>query len=173
MRRDLTLLTSLLAIGGIALSPVSAAGGWKYQVIANDGDVLTYSDGGKVTFYLGCGRGFALHTKYPGEARKAGKAHITISTAKGKMTLAGEFEEPIEVQDPVPMNFGTEFSQTYLGYSKRDPRVFGKEWNDIKSRLLDMLDSKGPLTISAGKHSYQLPPIDAGDWRRGIEACKN
>jgi hypothetical protein len=36
-----------------------------------------------------------------------------------------------------------------------------------------MLDSQGPITVSAGKSSYQLPPIDAGDWRKGLEARKN
>jgi len=28
-----------------------------------------------------------------------------------------------------------------------------------------------PLTISAGKNSYQLPPIDAANWRRPFERC--
>jgi hypothetical protein len=64
------LLAGIIAISGIALA--SAAGGWKYQVIPNDGHVLTYSNDGKVTFYLGCGRGFALHVKYPGQAKKDG-----------------------------------------------------------------------------------------------------
>ena len=39
--------------------PAFAADGWKYQVEPNDGHVLTYSEADKVTFYLGCGRGFA------------------------------------------------------------------------------------------------------------------
>ena len=173
MRRDLTRLTPLLAFICIALAPAPAAASWKYQVIPNDGDVLTYSDDGKVTFYLGCGRGFALQTRYPGRAGKEGKARIAISTAKGRMAFDGEFVEPIEVQDPVPMNFATEFSQTYLGYSKQDPQVFGKKWNAIKSPLLAMLDQPGPLTISAGSNSYQLPAIDAAEWHKGLEACRN
>ena len=139
-----------------------AAGSWKHQVVANDGDVLTYSDDSKVTFYLGSGRGFALHVKHPGEAGKEGKARITISTAKGKMAFEVDFEQPFDARDPVPMNFATEFRQTYLGYAKQVPRVFGKKWNAVKSRLLDVLDSNGPLTISAGNDSYQLSAIDAG-----------
>jgi hypothetical protein len=173
MRRDPKLLSALVALAGIALTPASAASGWKHQVIPNDGDVLTYSEGGKVTFYLGCGRGFALHMKYPGVAPKEGKARITISNGKASMAFDGEFEAPVKVEDAVPMNFATEFRQTYLGYAKHDPAVFGKKWNAIKSRLLDMLDSRGPITISAGKDSYRPPPVDAGNWHKGLEACRN
>jgi len=167
------LLSALIALACIALTPASAAGGWKHQVIPNDGDVLTYSEDGKVTFYLGCGRGFALHAKYPGAASRDGKARITISNGKASMAFDGEFEAPVKVEDPVPMNFATEFRQTYLGYAKHDPAVFGKKWNAIKSRLLNMLDSNGPITISAGKDSYRLPPIDTGNWHKGLEACRN
>lgn len=173
MLQSLKWLPALIAVACVALTPASAAGGWKHQVIPNDGDVLTYSEDGKVIFYLGCGRGFALHTKYPGATNKEGKARIAISNGKASMAFDGEFEQPVKVEDPVPMNFATEFRQTYLGYAKHDPAVFGKKWNAIKSRLLNMLDSNRPITISAGKDSYQLPPIDAGGWRRGIETCRN
>ena len=98
--RDLALLASLIAIGWLGLAPASAAGGWTHQVIANDGHVLTYSDGSKVTFYLGCGRGFALHAKYSGTAAKQGKARIAISNAKTSMTFDGEFEAPVEAGIP-------------------------------------------------------------------------
>jgi hypothetical protein len=171
MRGGSRLPAALIAFACIGLAPASAAGVWKYQVIPNDGHVLTFSDDGKVTFYLGCGRGFALHVKYPGEARKQGKARITISNAKAKMAFDGEFEQPIEVQDPVPMNFATEFAQTYLGYAKRDPRVYGKKWLATRARLYALLGSGEPLTISGGKDSYQLPPIDAAGWRKPFEAC--
>src|SRR5260370_13650640 len=121
MTRTLRLLAALIAIACIGVAPASAAGEWKYQVIPNDGHVLTFSEDGKVTFYLGCGRGFALQVKYPGEARKEGKARITISNAKAKMAFDGEFVPPVEIQDPVPMKFATEFAHTYLGYAKHDP----------------------------------------------------
>jgi hypothetical protein len=42
--------------GGINLSTPSAAGSRKHQVDQNDVDILTCSDDGKVTFYLGCDR---------------------------------------------------------------------------------------------------------------------
>jgi hypothetical protein len=163
----------LIAAGWMSLAPASAAGVWKYEIIPNDGDVLTYAENGKVTFYLGCGRGFALHTRYPGEAKQQGKARITISNAKASMEFNGEFEQPAEPRDPAAMNLATEFRQTYLGYAKHDPGVFGKKWNAIKSRLLNLLDSDGPITISAGKNSYRLPPIDAGGWHKGLETCGN
>jgi hypothetical protein len=46
----MTWSTLLLAamIGGIGFAPASAAEGWKYQVIPNDGHVLTYSRDDKV-----------------------------------------------------------------------------------------------------------------------------
>jgi hypothetical protein len=66
MRQNSKLLAGSIAIFWFCLAPASAAGGWKYQVIPNDGHVLTYSENDKVTFYLGCGRGFVLLAKYPG-----------------------------------------------------------------------------------------------------------
>jgi len=69
------------------------------------------------------------------------------------------------------MNFATEFAQTYLGYAKQDSRVYGKKWLAMRARLYALLGSGEPLTISAGKDSYQLPPIDAANWRKPFEAC--
>jgi hypothetical protein len=69
------------------------------------------------------------------------------------------------------MNFATEFRQVYLGYLHSDPRVYGKKWLAIRARLYTMLGSGRPLTISAGKSSYQLPPIDAANWQAPFEGC--
>jgi hypothetical protein len=52
---------------------------------------------------MGCGRGFALATKYPGKANGEGDAEIAIPTSKGRMTFKGELEVPIEVKHPVPI----------------------------------------------------------------------
>jgi len=149
----------------LALAP-AFAGTWKHEVVPNDGDVLTYSADGKTQFYLGCGRGFALHVKYPGEAKQEGEADIAISTSRGKMTFNGDFEDP-------SVFGGTDFRQSYLGYLHSDPRVFGKKWNAVKARLLNMLDSNGPITISAGGRSYRLPAIEAGDWHKALDSCRN
>jgi hypothetical protein len=159
-------LTLCLLAASLAAASSAAAGAWKHEVVANDGDVLTYTEDGKQKFFLGCGRGFAPHVKYPGTARKDGEAEIALSTSKGRMRFIGWFEDP-EVFG------GTDFAQTYLGYDRHDPLVFGKKWNAIKAQLLNMLDADGPITVSAGSHSYQLPAIDAGAWHKGLEECKN
>lgn len=155
----------------LTLATPAAAGTWKYDVSRNDGHELTFNEDGRVTFYLGCGRFFALQVKYPGTPKKEGKARITISSAKSSMNFDGEFVEPVKVDVPEPMDLATEFAQTYLGYSKNDPRVYGKHWLAIRSRLYAMLGSGQPLTISAGKSSYQLPPVDAANWRTPFERC--
>lgn len=161
----------LVGMFALATPACAAAGNWKYQVVPNDGHVLTYSEDDKATFYLGCGRFFALHVKYPGKPKKEGKARIAISSAKAKMAFDGEFVQPVKVEDPVPMTFATEFMQSYLGYAKQDPRVYGKAWLGLRARLYALLGSGQPLTISAGKDSYQLPAIDALDWRKPFERC--
>jgi hypothetical protein len=147
----------------------AAAGTWKYEVDRNDGHELTFIEDGRVTFYLGCGRFFALQAKYPGKAKEEGKARITISSAKASMVFDGEFVPPVKIDVPKPMDFATEFAQTYLGYAKNDPRVYGKSWLAKRARLYAMLGSG--QTISAGKDSYQLPPVDAANWRTPFERC--
>jgi len=149
----------------------AAAGTWKYEVDRNDGHELTFNEDGKVTFYLGCGRFFALQVKYPGKAKEEGKARITISAGKATMAFDGEFVPPVKVEVPKPMDFATEFAQTYLGYAKNDPRVYGKRWLALRARLYALLGSGEPLKISAGKDSYQLPPVDAANWRTPFERC--
>ena len=149
----------------------AAAGTWNYGIDRNDGHELTFIEDGKVTFYLGCGRFFALHAKYPGNAKEEGKARITISSAKASMILDGEFVPHGKVQVPEPMELATEFAQNYLGYAKNDSRVYGKNWLAKRARLYAMLGSGRPVTISAGKDSYQLPPVDAANWRTPFERC--
>ena len=160
------------ALTGVMASTAPAfAGAWKYQVVPNDGHVLTYTENDKVTFYLGCGRGFALQVKYPGKPTREGKARIAIADTKTKMTFDGAFVPPVEVEVPVPMKFATEFAQTWLGYARNDPAVYGKKWLAQRARLYALLGSGDPLTISAAKNSYVLPPVDAADWRQPFERC--
>ena len=164
-------ITACVLAALVTLATPAAAGTWKYEIVKNDGHELTYTEDGKVTFYLGCGRFFALQVKYPGEAKKEGKARITISAAKQKMAFDGEFVPNVKVEVPVPMDLATEFAQTYLGYAKNDPRVYGKRWLALRSRFYALLGSGEPLTIAAGKSSYQFPPIDAANWRTPFERC--
>ena len=90
-----------------ALSSVPAfAGTWKYEYVSNDGHVVTYVEDGKTIFYIGCGRGFSLHAKYPGTPKMEGDATIRIATSRDRMTFKGEFEEPVDTlvqQRAVPL----------------------------------------------------------------------
>lgn len=159
-------LTALLALGSPA-----GAGEWKYAVSRNDGHQLTFNENGRVTFFLGCGRFFALQVKYPGKPQAEGRARITITSANSSMTFDGEFVPPVKVDVPEPMDFATEFAQAYLGYARNDPRVYGKDWLAKRARLYALLGSGEALTIAAGKNSFRLPPVDAANWRTPFERC--
>ncbi len=147
------------------------AGTWKYEVSRNDGHELMFVEDGRVTFILSCGRGFAVMVKYPGKPKEKGKARISLSSGKSTMTFDGEFVPQLKVEAPEARDYATEFRQTWLGYAKNDPQVYGKRWLATRSRLYALLGSAEPLTISAGKNSYQLPPIDAANWRTPFERC--
>jgi hypothetical protein len=163
-------LATLLAIATPAAG-ASQAGTWKYDVSRNDGHELMFIEDGRVTFILSCGRGFALQVKYPGAPKEEGKARISLSSGKSTMTIDGEFVPPLKVDVPLPRDYATEFRQTWLGYARNDPQVYGKRWLATRSRLYALLGSGEPLTITAGKNSYQLPPIDAANWRTPFERC--
>jgi hypothetical protein len=158
------LLAASIAIGWIGLAPASA-GSWKYQESRSGNSNLIYSENGKATFLFGCGRAVGLHVKYPGEAKQEGNATIAISTAKARMSFDGKFEAPFDGSGAV------NFVQWDLGFSRQDPELYGERWNQIKTQLLDMLDSRKPLTISAGAGSYRLPPVDVKNWRSQFDDC--
>ena len=150
----------------LTLTSPALAGTWKHEYVSNDGNVVTYSDDGKTVFYIGCGRGFAIHVKYPATAKPKGDADIAIATARGRMTFNGSFEDPDVFK-------GTDFGQAYLGDMHSDPRVFGRKWNATKARVLNILDSRGPITISAEGRSYRIPAIDVtSDWHKALDECK-
>jgi hypothetical protein len=135
-----------------------------YQQDSRGHDELSYSENGKVTFYMGCGHAFEIHARYPGTPAKSGDATITISNKKTSIALKGEFEEPGEES-------ATQFGQSDLGYRRQDPKLYGKTWKAEAARLYDLLGSGQPLTISAGKDHYQLPPIGAKGWRKPFDGC--
>ena len=140
------------------------AGSWKYELDERSHSILTYSENNKVTFFLACGHVFALHVKYPGEAKTDGDASIVVTSGRQSMTLKGFFEEP-------PEDLATTFGQYDLGYARQDPALYGKTWEKLRDRLLDLLDSGRKLTISAGKDSYTLPSIEAKGWRKALGEC--
>ena len=119
----------------------AAEGTWKFERDNRDHPGLTYTEDGKAVFLIGCGRAFGLHARYPATAKKDGKATITLANLKTKMTFVGEFQEP-------DADSLTTFLQWDLGYRRQDPKLYGKEWNRQKMKLLDLLVS-GPVTVSA------------------------
>jgi hypothetical protein len=165
MTNFLKMLAGSAAIVGLALTPARAAGGsWKYEPDSRDNPILTYSENGKTIFLIGCGRAFALNVRYPGVARTRGKASITLANSRHKMTFDGEFQVAAEDSQ-------TNFVQWDLGFRRQDPKLYGKRWNRIKSRLLNLIASGEPLKVSSGKNSYQLPAIITTNWKEPLEAC--
>jgi hypothetical protein len=164
MRGNLKRFAISIAICCTGLVPASAAGVWKYQPDSRDNPILTYSENRKATLLLGCGRAFGFHVVYPGVAKKSGKARVTISSGRASMTFDGEFEAPFPGSH-------TNFVQWDLGFRRQDPALYGKRWKVIERRLLDLLGSRAPLTISAGTNSYRLPPNNARHWRPLFDAC--
>lgn len=157
----------LLAVLLVLASPpdLAAAGLWRLEFDNRELPALSYTEDGHLIFLLGCGRAFGLHAKYPGMAGSSGKAALTIGNGRKTMKLAGEFEE-LSGDDDL-----TNFVQWDLGFSRQDPDLFGTRWERIESRLLDLIESASPLTISGETGSYQLPRIDAPNWRSSIERC--
>ena len=95
----------------------------------------------------------------PGGAPKQDhtKASITIATGKTQMDFAGfTYAGP----ESFPPNT-TMFNQPDLGY----PELDEDKWRALENRVLDLLDSGQPLTISAEGKSYVLPPVHAPRWR--------
>ena len=109
--------------------------------------------------------------RYPGTPKEDGKARVAISSGKSTMTFDGEFVPNVKVDVPVRRDYATSFRQQWLGYGKNDDRVYGRRWLAKRARLYALLASGKPLTIAAGKSSYQLPPIDAANWRTPFERC--
>lgn len=165
MSRPHQLLTILVATLFLLTSPAAGvAGTWKLEFDGRDDPSLTYSEDGKIIFLLGCGHAFGLHAKYPGTPKKSGSASITISSAHASMKLVGEFEEPVEDDE-------TTFVQWDLGFSRQDPDLYGRRWDRILSRLLDLIERADPVIISQGRNSYRLPYVDAAGWRAAVEKC--
>ena len=158
-RRSAAALAAILCLA--CSQAFAAEGAWKFERDNRDHPMLTYTESGKAVFLIGCGRAFGLHARYPGTPKKDGTATITLANSKTRMTFVGEFQEPDT--DSV-----TTFLQWDLGYSRQDPKLFGKDWNRQKRKLLDLLAS-GPVTVSAEGHSYRMPAVVLREWRTAFE----
>jgi hypothetical protein len=162
--RYLTLLFGLACLAWLAISPAAAADGWKFEPDSRDNPILNYAENGKTVFSIGCGRAFGLEAKYPGVSRKEGRATIAIANSKTSMRFDGEFDIPEN-------DGGMDFIQWDLGFRRQDPELYGKRWNRIKTRLLDLIGSGEPLTVSAERRSYKIPPVAVSGWRAPFKAC--
>ena len=82
---------------------------------------------------------------------------ITIANGKTQMDFAGfTYAGP----ESFPPNT-TMFNQPDLGY----PELDEDKWRALENRVLDLLGSGQPLTISAEGKSYVLPPLKVPRWR--------
>ena len=154
-------LSLLAAMALVSAGPAFAAdGAWKFAVDARDNPMLTYSESGKEVFFVGCGRAFGLHAKYPGAQDRRRAAVLTIANAKTRMRFRGEVGKP-GADEAGPARF----TQWDLGYRRQDPNLYEKPWHALKDRLFKLLDSGQPLTISAEGGKYVLPPVDAPNWK--------
>jgi hypothetical protein len=162
--RYLTLLFGLVCLAWFSGSPGQAADGWKFEPDARDNPILNYAENGKKVFSIGCGRAFGVEAKYPGVAKKQGRATITIANSKASMKFDGEFAAP-------ESDGAMDFIQYDLGFRRQDPELYGKRWNRIKTRLLDLIGSGEPLTVSAGRRSYKIPAAAVSGWKEPFKAC--
>ncbi|WP_156944686.1 hypothetical protein [Bradyrhizobium sp. Ec3.3] len=166
MSRSCGALSILLATAALLLAfpGYGIAGSWKLEFDWRDQPSLTYSENGKLIFLLGCGHAFALHVKYPGTPKTSGSASVEIRNGRARMTLRGEFEEPSGDDQ-------TTFIQWDLGFARQDADLYGRRWDRVRSRLLDLIAKADPLTIASGQQHYDIPHIDVSGWRRPIEKC--
>jgi hypothetical protein len=158
------LLGMAAVLSGLGLSEALAAdnvwkGAWKFEM-SQDQPWLGYHDPqGKTVFLIGCGTHFEVLAVYPATPKQDGRqrASITIASGKTQMDFAGFVDAGSE---QTPPNAGM-FDQADLGF----PDLEQDKWRALENRVLELLDSGQPLTISAEGNSYELPPVKAPRWR--------
>jgi hypothetical protein len=181
LMRKSAIVTAAVLLTGIAVpcfpSALAAGGTWTFVIDRQDQPDLIYSENGNDAFTLGCGLEPALYANYPGAADHTGDASITISNGTDSMVLKGTIVTPptndildkdgLTVTTPkTGDNIPAQFAQWNYGFSRQDTSEETEKASDaIEARLLNMLDSKKPLTISAEGKSYALPPVNAPNWK--------
>ena len=160
----LRLLGVLAAIACLALSSASAADGtWKFDTEDQGHPRLAYWVNDKTTFSVGCGHAFAIHAVYPGAPKSdEAKATLTIANGKTRMIFDGIIDSHFSNLNPPDT---THFVQWDLGFKRQDPELYGRRWKRLESRLLELLDSGRPLTVSAEGGSYGLPAVKVRGWK--------
>jgi hypothetical protein len=123
------LLAAALLASVMTPSP-ALAGSWTFALEqARQAPTLRYIEGGKTTFFMGCGHAFVLRAKYPEEVKKEGDpATITISAGKRTMSFKGQFETPGD-------DLATTFAQGDLGYR-------GQARNNFMIAKIDLTENR-------------------------------
>jgi hypothetical protein len=172
-------VTALLI--ALALSSAPAAdnkpldGKWKFSTEDQDQPDLSFADGVRTIFDVGCGGRFTLWAVHPLGAKSlpmddsvAVKVTLTIGNGKTTRKLTGVLQGGFG-----DTRSGEHFPkttacvvQTDLGYDRRSLESYGDKWRKDEAALLGFLDSGSSLTISADGASYTLPPVDIADWRQ-------
>jgi hypothetical protein len=140
--------------------------GWSFSTADQDHPNLSYSDGRKTAFMVGCGHAFVIWAAYPDPAKRPKKpdekAYITIENGKSQMNLTGTMQAGVGDQLPADTTY---FFQSDLGYDHNSSAVASPAWQKRQARLFDFLDSGRGLTISAAGKVYTLPAIKVDDWK--------
>ncbi len=143
---------------------VARDAGWTFSTEDQDHPRLSYSDGKKTVFMMGCGHGFVIWAAYPDKTKRPKKADekvfITIENGKSQMNLTGVLQ--MGSADDLPADTAY-FFQSDLGYGHDNSAT--SAWQRRQARLLDFLDSGQSLTISGAGRVYVLPAIKIADWK--------
>jgi hypothetical protein len=166
----LALAVTLVAAkpGGSAarVEGASRDAGWSFTTEDQDRPNLSYSDGKKIVFMVGCGHAFVIWAAYPDPTHRPKKADekagITIENGRSQINLAGIVQAGINEDLPPDTTY---FFQSDLGNPHGSSATTGKAWQKREARLYDFLDSGQSLTVSAAGKAYVLPPIKIADWK--------
>ena len=152
---------AIAAEGGAARSA-----GWTFSTADQDHPSLSYSDGKKTVFMIGCGHAFVVWAAYPDPSwrpKKANeKAFIAIENGKSQMNLAGVLQAGIKDDLPADTMY---FFQSDLGNDHNASATYGPAWQKRQAKLFDFLDSGRSLAISGAGKVYVLPAIKIADWK--------
>jgi hypothetical protein len=144
--------------------------GWTFSTADQDHPNLSYSDGKKAVFMMGCGHAFVIWAAYPDKSKRPKKADekafITIENGKSQMNLAGVLQAG--TNDDLPADT-TYFFQSDLGYDHNSRATYGPAWQKRQTKLFDFLDSGRALTISGAGKVYVLPAIKIADWKTRLK----
>jgi hypothetical protein len=150
----------------VAADGATRSAGWTLATDDKDHPGLSYSDGKKTVFMVGCAHPFAIWVAYPDPSwrpkKATDKAYISIENGKSQTNLTGVLQAGTSDELPADTMY---FFQSDLGYDHNSSATYGPAWQKREARLFDFLDSGRGLTISGAGKAYVLPPIKIDDWK--------